>query len=204
MRDANGTILKWFGTCTDIHDLVLTREEAKQTRAQLARVIEHARITLWAVDMDRNLSLFEGQHMYEAGAHQVQREKKDFLGVSIWDIFREQGRDNELQRYRKPLESILAGKTEDETIEVEVSSTGRWFKTRLTPLIRQSRAGGVAGEEFIDGVVGISMDVSDQKRSQRDLERRNQENANLLAQSVAAKVRQKPSGRSTTTQPGQR
>lgn len=186
MRDANGTILKWFGTCTDIHDLVLTREEAKQTRAQLGRVIEHARITLWAVDMDRNLSLFEGQHMYEAGAHQVQREKKDFLGVSIWDIFREQGRDNELQRYRKPLESILAGKSNDETIEVEVSSTGRWFKTRLTPLIRQNRAGGVAGEEFIDGVVGVSMDVSLQKQAARDLQRRNQENANLLAQSVAA------------------
>lgn len=160
MRDANGTILKWFGTCTDIHDQVLAREEANQTRAQLGRVIEHARITLWAVDMDRNLSLFEGRHMYEATPNQVQREKKDFLGVSIWDIFREQGRDNELQRYRKPLEGILTGKTNDETIEVEVSSTGRWFKTRLVPLLRQDRAGGVEGKEFIDGVVGVSSEYN--------------------------------------------
>jgi hypothetical protein len=160
MRDANGTILKWFGTCTDIHDQVLAREEANQTRAQLGRVIEHARITLWAVDMDRNLSLFEGRHMYEATPNQVQREKKDFLGVRIWDIFREQGRDNELQRYRKPLEGILTGKTNDETIEVEVSSTGRWFKTRLVPLLRQDRAGGVEGKEFIDGVVGVSSEYN--------------------------------------------
>jgi PAS domain S-box-containing protein len=203
MRDANGTILKWFGTCTDIHDLVLAREEAKQTRAQLERVIEHARITLWAVDMDRNLSLFEGQHMYEVNPTQVHREKKDFLGVSIWDIFREQGRDNELQRYRRPLESILTGKTDDETIEVEISSTGRWFRTRLVPLMRQDRAGGVDGKEFIDGVIGVSMDISSVKAVERDLQRRNQENANLLAQSVAAKVRQKPTGRSTATQPGQ-
>lgn len=35
MRDAHGKIVKWFGTCTDIHDLVLAREEAKQMRAQL-------------------------------------------------------------------------------------------------------------------------------------------------------------------------
>jgi PAS domain S-box-containing protein len=196
MRDGNGTILKWFGTCTDIHDLVLTREEAKQTRAQLERVIEHARITLWAVDMDRNLSLFEGQHMYEATPNQVQRKKQDFLGVSIWDIFREQGRDNELHRYRKPLEGILTGKTDDETIEVEVSSTGRWFRTRLVPLLRQDRAGGVEGKSFIDGVVGVSMDITETKQAERDLQRRNQENANLLAQSVAAKVRQKPKNHS--------
>jgi len=187
MRDERGNILKWFGTCTDIHDLVLTREEAKQTRAQLERVIEHARITLWAVDMDRQLSLFEGQPMYEPNPQQIQRAKQDFIGVSIWDIFREQGRDNELHRYRRPLEAILTGKSKDETIEVEVSSTGRWFKTRLVPLIRQERAGGIEGREFIDGVVGVSMDVTENKRSERELQRRNQENANLLAQSVAAK-----------------
>lgn len=187
MRDDSGAILKWFGTCTDIHDLVLAREEAKQTRAQLERVIEHARITLWAVDMDRQLSLFEGQPMYEPNPQQIQRAKQDFIGVSIWDIFREQGRDNELQRYRKPIEGILTGKTKDETIEVEVSSTGRWFRTRLVPLLRQNRAGGVEGEMFIDGVVGVSMDVTQMKQSERDLQRRNQENAHLLAQSVAAK-----------------
>jgi hypothetical protein len=91
-----------------------------------------------------------------------------------------------LQRYRKPLEGILTGKTKEETIEVEVSATGRWFRTGLTPLIRQDRAGGVAGEEFIDGAVGVSMDITPIKDAARDLQRRNQENANLLAQSVAA------------------
>lgn len=187
MRDEYGTIVKWFGTCTDIHDLVLTREEAKQTRAQLERVIEHARITLWAVDMDRNLSLFEGRPMYDPGPQQPQKSKQTLLGVNIWDIFREQGRENETQSYRKPTDDILAGKSKDETIEVEISSTGRWFRTRLVPLMRQERAGGVEGDEFIDGLVGVSMDVTEMKQAERDLQRRNQDNANLMAQSVAAK-----------------
>ncbi|MBE7181136.1 MAG: PAS domain S-box protein, partial [Terriglobus roseus] len=45
LRDAQGKITRWFGTCTDIHELVETRQEAKGLREQLLRVIEHARVT---------------------------------------------------------------------------------------------------------------------------------------------------------------
>jgi PAS domain S-box-containing protein len=44
--DDSGKIIKWFGTCTDIHDLVMARQEAKETRQQLRKVIEHAKIML--------------------------------------------------------------------------------------------------------------------------------------------------------------
>lgn len=187
MRDEQGKILKWFGTCTDIHELVLAREEAKQTRAQLEQVIEHARITLWAVDMKRNLNLFEGQPMYEPDAQQVYRSKQEYLGMNLWDIMREQGRQNERNFYEKPLETILNGTTKEETIEVEVSASNRWFRTRLFPMLRRERAGGIEGDAFIDGVVGCSMDVTEMKRAEQDLQRRNKENARLMAQSVAAK-----------------
>lgn len=187
MRDEHGTILKWFGTCTDIHELVLAREEAKQTRAQLQQVIEHARITLWAVDMKRDLILFEGQPMYERSIDQIPRTKGEHLGMNLWEIMREQGRENELQDYKQPLEAILSGKTKDETIEVEISSSGKWFRTRLFPILRQQRAGGIEGKEFIDGVVGVSMDISGIKQAESALQKRNQENARLMAQSVAAK-----------------
>jgi PAS domain S-box-containing protein len=36
--DSSGRIVKWFGTCTDIHDLVLARQEARRTREQLQQV----------------------------------------------------------------------------------------------------------------------------------------------------------------------
>lgn len=187
MRDEHGTILKWFGTCTDIHELVLAREEAKQTRAQLQQVIEHGHITLWAVDMDRNLSLFEGQPMWEPGVNQFHRAKEAHLGLNLWDIMTEQGREGERANYEEPLEAILNGKTKDETIEVQIASSGRWFRTRLFPILRQQRAGGIEGEEFIDGVVGVSMDITGIKQAESALHKRNQENARLMAQSVAAK-----------------
>jgi len=37
--DDSGRIVKWFGTCTDIHDLVMARQEARATRQQLQQVI---------------------------------------------------------------------------------------------------------------------------------------------------------------------
>ena len=56
----DGTIVKWVGSCTDIHDLVEARQEAKQTQTQLLKVIEHAHVTLWAIDRDRRIVLLEG------------------------------------------------------------------------------------------------------------------------------------------------
>ena len=187
MRDEHGAILKWFGTCTDIHELVLTREEAKQTRAQLEQVVEHARITLWAVDMNCDLTLFEGRAMYEPDNKDLAKAKQTLLGRNLWDIFKVQDRDDELHSYRSPVEGILAGRLTDETIEQRITSTGRWFRTRLVPILRQERIGGIEGDTFIDGVVGVSMDVTEMKQTELDLQKRNQDNANLMAQSVAAK-----------------
>ena len=206
MRDQEGAIAKWFGrllrrfwkwrhvltlilvvsgTCTDIEDLVRTREEAKQTRAHLERVVEHARITLWAVDRDMRLSLFEGRPMWHP--EKDDNLKARYIGMDVHDIFKEQGREDELAIYGPPIEKILAGKVQDQTVEVEITSVGRWFKTRLFPLLKQERKGGMDGDEFIDGVVGVSMDITELRKAADEVEKRNTENSRLMAQSVAAK-----------------
>ena len=184
MKDGDGHISGWYGTCTDIDDLVRSREEAKQTRAHLERVIEHARITLWAVDRDERLSLFEGSPMYDPNGKE---NKGQYLGMKVRDIFRQQDRRKELELYGPPIENILAGRMTEEMVEVEVVSTGRWFKTRLFPLMRQERTGGVEGNEFVDGVVGISMDITEYRKKAEEVEQRNLENSRLMAQSVAAR-----------------
>ncbi|KAK5116305.1 hypothetical protein LTR85_009277 [Meristemomyces frigidus] len=187
MRDENGKIVNWFGTCTDIHDVVLAREEARQTRAQLGRVVEHARITLWAVDKERRLTLFEGKPMYDRTEQQVHKDKKDFMGMDLWDIFRLQGRGDERSHYERPIEDILAGRTEDQTIEVQIQSNQRWYRTRVFPLLRQERKGGLEGGYSLDGVVGVSMDVTENRQAAELVKERDRENARLMAQSVAAK-----------------
>ena len=187
MRDQEGTIVNWFGSCTDIDDLVRAREEARQTRAQLERVIEHARVTLWAIGKDKRLTLFEGRQMWHPKNQETVSHKQHVLGMELFDIMREQGRYDEIELYRPPLESILAGEVDDQTIDTKIASMERWYRTRLFPLMRQERKGGVEGDSFIDGVVGISMDVTELRKAAEEVEERNRENSRLMAQSVAAK-----------------
>ena len=39
VRDQTGRIIKWFGTCTDIQEIVETREELRRSRAQLETMV---------------------------------------------------------------------------------------------------------------------------------------------------------------------
>ncbi|PIA93074.1 Hybrid signal transduction histidine kinase J [Cercospora beticola] len=188
MRDEKGNIMKWFGTCTDIHDLVLAREEARQTRQQLERVIEHANITLWAVDTDLNLTLSEGQAMSDDPADvDIHKRRHEYLGKPISYIFERQGRKHEQESFERPIRRILEKRKSEEIIETVTKQTGKHFRTKLVPLTRQDRAGGIAGETYIDGVVGVSLDVTELKRAADEVAERNRENARLMAQSVAAK-----------------
>lgn len=182
MRDENGSIVKWFGTCTDIHDLVMAREEAKQTHEQLERVIEHARITLWAVDRQMKLIISEGRPMYQPKGLDPERsaEKQRYLGMDFSDIFKDQNRLDELPKYLRPVEDVLAGKVEEETIEIQIKETGRWFRTRIFPLLRQERKADLTGDSFIDGVVGISMDITEMRNAADKIKQKDHENARLM------------------------
>lgn len=187
MRDENGKIVKWFGTCTDIHEQVVTREEAKQTQSQLSQVIEHGQITLWAVDKEHKLLLAEGKPMHTNGAVDSYHGKNEWVGKTMWDIFDAQGRTSERESFERPVRDIIAGKIAEHTFESQIVTTGRWYRTRMYPLLRQERTGGIEGEDYIDGVVGVSMDVTELRDAAVQVAKRNEENARLMAQSVAAK-----------------
>jgi len=182
MRDENGSIVKWFGTCTDIHELVMAREETTQMHEQLEQVIELAQVTLWAVDKHMKLIISEGRPMYQPKGLDLEGfgEKQKYLGMDLWAIFRDQNRVDELPKYRRPVEDVLAGKVEEETIEIQIRETGRWFRTRIFPLLRQERKGDLTGESFIDGVVCISMDVTEMKTAAENIKHKDHENSRLM------------------------
>ena len=58
-------ITQWFGTCTDIHDLVEARVAARRTREQLLNVVAHGQVTLWAIDNRRKITLIEGRFVWD-------------------------------------------------------------------------------------------------------------------------------------------
>lgn len=175
--DDAGKIVKWFGTCTDIHDLVLARQEAKQTREQLQKVIEHAKIMLWAVDRQNRVVLMEGDRGSD-------KDRKEILGKDMFDQFDMNAPDRE--RWRQPIQEILNGKAQDEMVERYMSSD-RYFRTRLVPRWNSIRTGGVEGEAFIDGVIGVSMDITELREREDQLKEQEKENSRLLANAAAAR-----------------
>jgi PAS domain S-box-containing protein len=177
--DDDGNIAKWFGTCTDIHDLVMARQEARRTREQLQQVIAHAKILLWAVDRNNSLVLLEGDMKWRRD-----EDKREMLGKDIFDIFEFGGVDRD--RWREPIQEILNGKQQDEIVE-RYMSENRYYRTRLVPLLAASRIGGVEGNAYVDGVIGVSMDITELREREDQLREQEKENERLLANAAAAK-----------------
>ena len=178
--DDAGRIVKWFGTCTDIHDLVLARQEARQTREQLQQVIQHAKIVLWVIDRENKVKVIEGE--IEPGQH---FRKDEVLGRSVYDVFELTGNDRD--RWQGPIQEILRGKQSDEIVNGGYVSEARYYRTRLVPLMSASRTAGVEGSAFVDGVIGVSMDITELREREEQLKEQEKENSRLLANEAAAK-----------------
>ena len=175
-------ILKWFGTCTDIHDLVEARQEAKQTREQLLSVIRHAHVTVWVVNQDRILTFLEGRLMWD---EQVEDINEECVGNNIYEVFGRHKGKVDLPKYKDPIEAILNGKSQELTHEHHLDGAGRWFRTRFVP-IREPK-GDTEDGLTVTGVIGVSIDVSELKNREADLHSQEKENTRLLSAETAAK-----------------
>jgi PAS domain S-box-containing protein len=51
IRDGNGNIIKWFGTCTDITDLRHAEEALRQANARLNMAVRGSNLAIWECDM---------------------------------------------------------------------------------------------------------------------------------------------------------
>jgi PAS domain S-box-containing protein len=112
----NGEILKWYGTCTDANEHILSRHEAKRTRQQLLTVIAHARVTIFQVDIHRRITMLEGALIEDAlGAHDW------YIGQDVHHVFSQLTSEAEHQQRRKflePIDTIIAGH-QDITVQVD-------------------------------------------------------------------------------------
>ena len=60
LRDADGRILTYYGINTDIHDLVMAREQEREQTNQMKAGLAHAEIHLFAIDQEGTTTLSEG------------------------------------------------------------------------------------------------------------------------------------------------
>ncbi|KAF8865377.1 hypothetical protein BDZ45DRAFT_736488 [Acephala macrosclerotiorum] len=198
MRNAKtGAIEKWFGTCTDIHEAVESRFAARRMRQQLLSVIAHAQVTLFSVDRNRKINLLEGAFIWdlesdigsdnESGSGRPTKGE-DYIGKNIYDVFfsAQDGRSKDgIPESLRPIEDILTGKTMEDVQEHCIDN--RWYRTRFIPVLGKKENGGRVNEAFIDGVIGVSMDITEVKDRETELQMQEKENTRLLANEAAAK-----------------
>jgi len=195
-RDSTGKILKWFGSYTDIHDLVEAKLDANRIREHLANVIKHAKVTVWAIDKAHILTLLEGTIMW---ADEPPEFMQKALGQNVFVAFGKHQKKKDWDLYQTLIKQILRGEIPEYTSEHQlVEGKGRWYRTRLTPLMSletpeslSNRNDSTEPTPTIQGLMGISTDITEAKESDQALKSRDVENIRLLAAEHAAKAANK-------------
>lgn len=143
-----------------LHDITTRRQAEKalsETRKWLRIVSSNAPVIIFALDKDGRITYSDGK-----GLQHVGRKPFESVGMSVFDLYA--GIPQICQNVRK----ALAG---EEVYEITPLG-GRWLDARLYP-VRNFH-----GE--VEGVVGVSLDVTELVRTQKALESERQFVSSLL------------------------
>ncbi|KAF7561817.1 hypothetical protein G7046_g2303 [Stylonectria norvegica] len=184
-----GKIEKWFGTCTDVHESIQTKVNAKRTRQQLLSVIAHSHVTLFTVDPKRRVTMLEGALIWNNTHEENHDGTRWFIGENMYEVFNRltaQLADGERPEFLDPIESILEGKVTEDVKEHGIDD--RWYRTRFLPMFgKKTQEGKSTGEACIEGVIGVIMDVTELKVREQALQKQSKEKRTAMANEAAAK-----------------
>ncbi|KAL2133801.1 hypothetical protein VTI74DRAFT_1658 [Chaetomium olivicolor] len=181
-----GVIEKWFGTCTDIHESIKSKVEAKMTREQLLSVIALSHMTMFTVDRSRKVTMLEGALIWNS--QYDNNESRWYIGEDVYEVFNRLNAElpeGQMPPFLKPLESVLSGKATEDLEEHEID--GRWYRTRIQPILGKASHDERAKDSVIEGVIGFIMDVTELKARERDIQAQAEEKRRLVANEAAAK-----------------
>jgi hypothetical protein len=117
-------------------------------KEQLQRVMEHARITLWAADRQNKLVLFEG----DMGCKDARANNVVMMYKNLDEVFGEiQG--PELDCWNQAVKKAFRGNPHDELIERVLMTHDRCYRTRLAPLWEMSESKGTLDDACVEGFV---------------------------------------------------
>lgn len=143
MKDENGQIKRWFGTCTDVHDFKRMQEEAKKTQHNLETLINTAPVAIWSVNKAGYFTLSEGKALQLVGTKPGER-----VGKPHSEVFASR------PDLHKKVQRALDGES-----FMAINTIGNLtFETYYMPLF--------ADDGTIDGMVGVSLDVTQRESAQ--------------------------------------
>lgn len=187
-----GEIEKWFGTCTDVHESMETKLSAKRTRQQLLSVIAHSHVTIFTTDSKRRITMLEGALIWDS-TNEDQEDSRWFIGEDVYSVFErltEHLAQNNQSRtsFLGPLEDVLDGKIEEDVVAEEHPFNNRWYRTRFLPVYaKKAREGKATSETWVEGCIGVIMDVTELRVQKRQAEERLKDKRKAVANEAAAR-----------------
>ncbi|KAK6833638.1 hypothetical protein PG987_008332, partial [Apiospora arundinis] len=192
-----GEIEKWYGTCTDVHESLAAKLEAKQMRQQLLSVLSHAQTTIFSVDKEGKVTMIEGALIWNGikdgtidNEEDETRDGSRYIGKGVDDVFNDlstRAGKGDIPGFLKPVKELLAGKRMREMVqEHEIDS--HFFRTRFIPTFSKNKPGQTIGSASrVESVIGVIMNVTELKEREKDLKAQAKEKKQLLANEAAAK-----------------
>ncbi|PVH74467.1 hypothetical protein DL98DRAFT_519277 [Cadophora sp. DSE1049] len=180
LRDSNGDILKWYGTNTDIHNLVMARIEAARNKLQMLTVLAHAEVNLFSINKEKIITMAEGGMHWNAETNMYDVNNKSSLIGKDAIAVAQSTQPGGIPGYEKNILEILDGKVE--VAQSEDLIGGRVYRTRAVADLEHNIADG-GQKPAVKGVLGLSIDVTDMKaRTALELD-----NTRLVMEEQAAK-----------------
>ncbi|PBP19827.1 hsp90-like protein [Diplocarpon rosae] len=180
LQSDDGKILKWYGTSTDIHDLVMARNEAARNKLQMLTVLAHAEVNLFAIDKNRVITMAEGGMQWDSEADTYDVDKKaTMIGLDAIEVA-QQTQPGGIPGYEQNVLDVLSGKVGVAQSEDAVGK--KFFRTRVVADLEHNAADG-GMKPKIKGVLGLTIDVTDMRvRTALELD-----NKKLVLEEQAAK-----------------
>jgi PAS domain S-box-containing protein len=182
MRDPDGHVLRWFGTCTDIEDQIRSAQilettvaertrELRETQGRLREIIDNQPECVKLLDPQGRLL-----EMNAAGLRMVEAEDAGLvLGQCVYGLVATEHRD----AFRDLTERVCRGERGHLEFEmVGLKGTRRWLETHAVPF-REEATGELR-------LLGITRDVTDRRRTERALRESTADVRRLMDRLVAA------------------
>ncbi|MEX0732667.1 MAG: EAL domain-containing protein [Aquisalimonadaceae bacterium] len=146
IRDEAGTIVKWYGTATDIHDQKTTEEELSRLASRLANTLESITDAFYTLDQNWRFTYINKEAERIFG-----RDRTDMLGKVIWEEFPELHETRIYKEYQRAVDEVRTVQFEERS-----PSFGVWLEIH-----------GYPSEE---GLAVYFRDISGRKQAEEDIQ----------------------------------
>ena len=156
LRDDKERIIGTMGISRDVTEIRNARNRLVQEQSLLKTIIDHALAGIFVKDLEGRYTVINRQHVKYLG----RKSDKDILGKTLYDFLDPE----EAQRISEADKKVMETHEGIENmVDYRVRKDGSelWLLTSKVPLENDS------GE--VTGLVGISLDVTDQKKNERAL-----------------------------------